>query len=63
MKQGIREHTATMMIPTVRGIVPGLIEARVCPPRMTQVVENPSLDGRIASQKKEDGEWGCIHTE
>lgn len=35
-----------MMIPTTSGRVPGLMEARVWPPRMTAVTENPSLGTR-----------------
>lgn len=34
---------ATMITPTTRGSVPGLMEARVWPPRITHVVEKPSL--------------------
>ena len=32
-----------MMMPTTSGSVSGLIDASVCPPRITAVTENPSL--------------------
>ena len=42
-KHGIRLITETRITPTLSGRDPGLIEARVWPPRITHVVENPSL--------------------
>lgn len=42
-RHGIKVKTATIIMPTARGSVPGLIDARVCPPRMRAVVENPNL--------------------
>jgi hypothetical protein len=43
MKQGMRQQMPIRMMPTTRGRVFAWIEARVWPPRMTAVVEKPSL--------------------
>ncbi|KAJ6621825.1 hypothetical protein B0H10DRAFT_2015924 [Mycena sp. CBHHK59/15] len=43
MKHGIKLPRPTITTPATRGSVPGLIEARVWPPRITAVTEKPSL--------------------
>jgi hypothetical protein len=49
IKHGIRLPIPTITTPATKGSVPGLMEARVCPPRITAVTEKPSLkDIRIS---------------
>ena len=47
------------MTPTTRGSVPGLMEARVWPPRITAVVEKPSLESMGKPNSENVYVWVC----